>query len=229
MKPLEFTKEAEYDTPEADEIYSKMEKAGYRLLGSGTDATVWTKDDGNVTKIIMPDDPNTSSTAINSFIKFYDFCKDHSDIPNLPKFADISLKNGIEKFTIGENTYLITSMEKLNPIPEGSFEEAMVWMLSDLATKKIKWEKAYKLLTNPDEWSSWHDGMGVATILYNLTKMNKQQKAEYGLLFTLMTILYNTGRINKLGWDLHTENAMLRNDGTIVITDPWFTSEEGSM
>jgi hypothetical protein len=24
-----------------------------------------------------------------------------------------------------------------------------------------------------------------------------------------------------LGWDLHTENAMMRSDGTVVITDPF--------
>ena len=51
--------------------------------------------------------------------------------------------------------------------------------------------------------------------------MNEQERLKYEVLFKLMTLLYHTGRINKVGWDLHTENAMMRGD-TIVITDPWF-------
>jgi len=42
-----------------------------------------------------------------------------------------------------------------------------------------------------------------------------------------MSLLYNTGRINKIGWDLHTENVMQRSDGTLVIIDPWFSTVEG--
>lgn len=225
MKYNEF-KEAEYDTPEADEIYSRMENAGYTLLGSGADATIWTKDAGEVIKIIMPEDPQDADAAIKTFIKFYDFCKEHDDISNLPKFTDLTLKSGAETFNINGKEYLITSMEKLQPIPSGSFEEAMVWNLSDLATKKMRWEKAYKELTNPDAWNLWSDGLGIATIIKNLTNMDRQTKAEYGLLFTLMNLLYTTGKINKMGWDLHTENVMMRDDGTLVITDPWFTMNE---
>lgn len=225
MKYVDF-REAEYDTPESDEIYSRMKNAGYELLGSGADAPIWTKDEGEVIKIIMPEDPDDAKAAIRTFIKFYDFCKEHQDIANLPKFKDVSLKNGAETFNINGKEYLITSMERLNPIPEGSFEEAMIWILSDLATKKMKWEKAYKEITKPSTWTGWSDGLGVATIIYNLSNMDRETKAEYGLLFTIMTLLYHTGRINKMGWDLHTENAMMRDDGTIVITDPWFTMNE---
>jgi hypothetical protein len=39
-------------------------------------------------------------------------------------------------------------------------------------------------------------------------------------------MLYHTGSINKIGWDLHTENVMQRKDGTLVIIDPWFAINE---
>ena len=43
-----------------------------------------------------------------------------------------------------------------------------------------------------------------------------------------MRLVYATGRINKVGWDLHTENVMMRKNGELVIIDPWFAMNEGS-
>lgn len=39
-------------------------------------------------------------------------------------------------------------------------------------------------------------------------------------------MLYKTGQINKIGWDLHTENVMHRRNGQLVIIDPWFNIED---
>ena len=55
------------------------------------------------------------------------------------------------------------------------------------------------------------------------------KKSEYQLLYIVMELLYRTGKINKMFWDLHTENAMQRQDGTIVIIDPWFERYSGTV
>lgn len=51
----------------------------------------------------------------------------------------------------------------------------------------------------------------------------------YATLFTVMKLLYQSGRINKFGWDLHTENVMQRSNGQLVIIDPWFADSKGSL
>jgi hypothetical protein len=43
-----------------------------------------------------------------------------------------------------------------------------------------------------------------------------------------MKLLYQSGKINKFGWDLHTENVMQRSNGELVIVDPWFANSKGS-
>jgi hypothetical protein len=45
----------------------------------------------------------------------------------------------------------------------------------------------------------------------------------YKLLFTTMQMLYMAGKQAGLGWDLHTENVMIRRDGTLVIVDPFYS------
>ena len=60
------------------------------------------------------------------------------------------------------------------------------------------------------------------------TLSNKQEKEKYHYLYELMRLVYATGQINKVGWDLHTENVMMRKNGELVIIDPWFAMNEGS-
>ena len=66
-----------------------------------------------------------------------------------------------------------------------------------------------------------------AKITYILIEENnpasKKTYTMYKQLYTVMQILYNTGRINKFGWDLHTANVMQRQNGQPVIIDPWFS------
>lgn len=207
--------EAETRTPASTEIHNSLRKAGYKLLGKGADATVWAKKTGPVLKIIMPDDGQGAGPAGDTFMKFYNFCKDHPDLENLPNFS-----GGADVFSADGKDYIMVTMERLKPIPKGSFEEAMVWQLSDLSTKNIKWREAYKLIQDPKEWKGY-DSADVNQIIDHIKNFSRAQQAEYGLLFTLMSLLWHQGKINKQGWDLHTENAMMRGD-TIVITDPWF-------
>lgn len=219
----ENVEEAETGTKFARSVSATMRKAGYKKLGSGADATVWARDAGSVVKIIMPEDGGTG--AAKTFKRFVDFCNEHKDVPNLPKFTPVD-EEVSSKLNFNGEQYIYFAMERLQPIKSGSFEEAMVWILSDLAVKNTTWEQAFKVISKPDTWRLWDDGMPAEQIIQRLKTFGPREQAEYGLLFTIMVLLYKTGRINKLGWDLHTENVMQRSNGTLVIVDPWFVIEE---
>lgn len=213
--------EAEKYTSASREIRTNLRIAGYKLIGSGVDATVWAKKAGSVIKIIMPDDGMGSGTAGDTFMKFYEFCKEHSGYENLPRFSD----NEVEVFQADGKDYIMVTMERLSPIPGGSFQEAMVWILSDLATKKISWDKAKKIIGDEDTWFGYESpNINAEIILRQFDSLDDRDLLEYEVLYKLMVLLYHRGKINKIGWDLHTENAMMR-DTTIVITDPWFNSK----
>lgn len=210
--------EAEIRTPASKEIRTSLRRAGYKLLGSGVDATVWAKTSGPVLKIIMPDDGQGAGSAGDTFMKFYEFCKNNQNLDNLPKFSE----NAVDVFTANGKDYIMVSMERLKPIPRGSFQEAMVWMLSDLATKPVTWEKALQMIDDERTWQHYEGD--IEKILRTLDSLDDRDLLEYEVLYKLMVLLYHKGKINKIGWDLHTENAMMRGD-TIVITDPWFNQE----
>jgi hypothetical protein len=218
MRAKEFT-EAESDTPNARKIESTLTRAGYKKLGSGVDATVWSKDEDTVIKILMPDSGGDSATK--TFMKFYEFSQQHQNVPCLPKFREIG---GVHHapFMIGDTEYTQIAMERLYPIPSGSFEEAVVWILSDLATQRTTWERVLQIVSDEATWEGFAYPDKVAAVLRTIDQWDDRDRAEYGLLFTVMQLLYTTGRINKMGWDLHTENVMQRKNGSLVIVDPWF-------
>lgn len=213
--------EAGVKTPEGKQIVNKFKQAGYKMIGQGADATVWTKDATTVTKIIMPDNPADMTVATKAFHEFYNFVQQHSNLENLPKFREIST------FKIGDKEFTQVVMEKLLPLKHGSFEEALVWQLSDLATKKISWQQAFKIMSQPETWKHFDPPPTVQQIIQYVKYMDQRTYLEYNVLFSLMTLLYHTGRINKAGWDLHTANVMRRKNGTLVIVDPWFVVNDG--
>jgi hypothetical protein len=167
----------------------------------------------------MPDDGQGAGTAGDTFMRFYEFCKEHEGYDNLPKFSD----NEVEAFEADGKQYIMVTMERLVPIARHSFQEAMVWILSELATRRISWDEALRTISNERTWDIYGE-MDTLEILRTLDSLDDRDLLEYEVLFKLMTLLYHRGRINKIGWDLHTENAMMRGD-TIVITDPWFNME----
>jgi hypothetical protein len=210
--------EAEADTLHSDEIKRQLTAAGYKELGTGADASVWAKDSSYVIKILMPED--AGSRAEETFRKFYEFCQEHQDLECLPKFNEVNV------IDIQGKDYTQIDMERLIPLKSRSFNEGLVYLLSDYATKKMPWEQVKQALSQP---KTWHDteyfSKSANQFALKISSLNKLNDAKLAVLYNVMTLLYHTGRINKMGWDLHTENAMQREDGTIVITDPWFNME----
>lgn len=220
--------EAEEGTPNAKEISNTLQKAGYKQLGSGADSTVWSKDEGSVIKIIMPEEGEDITTAANTFYKFYEFCQKNKGVPNLPKFIEIGGKHHTT-FEINGKEYLQIAMEKLYPIPNNSVQEALVWALSDFVLSHTPWNKVVSTINNTDYFKNYETA-NVQQIeqAVKQTLSNKQENDKYHYLYELMRLVYATGRINKVGWDLHTENVMMRKNGELVIIDPWFAMNEGS-
>lgn len=215
----DFIAEAESGTKNAREIADTLKKAGYKKLGAGVDATVWTKDDNSVLKIIMPQDTNTADSATKTFMKFYEFTQDHKELRCLPRFKKIQGEN-LAKFSLRGKEYLQISMEKLKPLKNHSVEETMVWNLSDYAEKNTDWNTVVKELHDP---KSQVELRGKEINRFKSLLDDKDFLLEYKMLYTVMKLLYVTGSLNNMNWDLHTENAMQRADGTVVIVDPWLT------
>jgi len=226
MRIRDLTTEAEKNTPAAREISKVLTQAGYKKLGSGADATVWAKDEGSVFKILMPDD--ATSAAAETFKSFYNFCQQHKDIACLPRFMAIGADGQHHKtFNIGDREFTLVSMERLYPIRKNTFAEGMVWFLSDYAMTNNPWDQVKEELSDPVIWvSSEHFSRYSNQFASKVKSMSPAEEEQYETLYTVMQILYKTGQINKIGWDLHTENVMQRKDGTLVIVDPWFDSEQ---
>lgn len=222
----------EYDPEEHEErVHKRLRKLGYEVIGSGVDAQVFARASGDVIKIIMPLESGEINTpGMRVFYKFYDFCMEHSDLDCLPRFKELEGKGGAHhsRITIGGIKHLQIGMERLQELEQDSPRTAVVWALSDFATKNVTWESALRKMTDdPYMWDNLEllDGsVEIDDILEYISIWTRHERAEMGVFYNTMRLLYHTGRINKVGWDLHTENVMLR-DNTLVITDPWFSSE----
>ena len=226
MRAIDFVTEYEgagTPTENSKAIFAKLQSLGYEKLGSGADATVWTKDENHVIKILMPRRslPSDITNAEKGFMSFYEFCKAHPELPNLPRFVDIG-GQGHTVFEINGTPYRQISMERLQRMKTGSFEESLVWLLSDLAKYRAPWSNIVSLLKKPETWASNPDMANMPKLVASGLAdpvVNKQ----YGILYLTMRRLYHEGLKSGLGWDLHTENVMQRQDGTLVIIDPYFT------
>lgn len=200
------------------DISPMMRSKGYRLLGSGADAMVWIKDSGPVIKLLIPRVPHTddANAADLAFLVFYEFCRDNKNNPFLPKFVEIEGSHYTD-FKIGDNYYKQIAMEMLDQIPNNSTEEYMVWMLGDMVIRTNSWERAKEKMNQEDTWL----GYRTAWKKYVESIKNPDFEKYYHALFLTMVRLFAVGNSAGLKWDLHTENAMMR-DRQIVIIDPFY-------
>ena len=210
--------EAETGTEYADQVDKEFKALGYKQIGSGADSTVWAKDQGHIIKILMPEDTNSQAERV--FTKFYEFCEAHQDLTCLPV---INEHNTID--VLGKE-YTQIDMERLYPVKKNSFNEGVVWFFSDFVAGEETWDAVDHALGLAETWREYNPRQAVKLAAYwqdlSMTESNTQKLKELHTLYGVMQILYTTGRINKFGWDLHTENVMQRKNGQLVIIDPWF-------
>jgi len=213
--------EAEVGTTNAKAIANQLKAAGYSNVGTGADSTVWAKDDSHIIKILMPEDLGNKAEQV--FRKFYEFAMSHQDLTCMPRF------NEVNTIDINGKDYTQIEMERLSPIEKGTFMEGVVWFFSDFCQAQESWDKVDHAMGLSDTWEWYPYAKSSKSIANVFVKQwqdlmyDKKSYAMYKQLYNTMSVLYNTGTINKFGWDLHTENVMQRSNGQPVIIDPWFS------
>jgi hypothetical protein len=214
--------EAEVGTINAKTIANQLKAAGYSNVGTGADSTVWAKDENYIIKILMPEDLGTKAEQV--FRKFYEFAMSHQDLACMPRF------NEVNTVDINGKDYTQIEMERLAPIEKGTFMEGVVWFFSDFCEAQESWDKVDHAMGLSDTWE-WYPytkrSKSIANVFVRQWQdlmYNEKSYAMYKQLYNTMSVLYNTGKINKFGWDLHTENVIQRSNGQPVIIDPWFSA-----
>ena len=213
--------EAEVGTTNAKSIANQLKAAGYSNVGTGADSTVWAKDDSHIIKILMPEDLGTKAEQV--FRKFYEFAMSHQDLACMPRF------NEVNTVDINGKDYTQIEMERLAPIEKGTFMEGVIWFFSDFCQAREPWDKVDHAMGLSDTWE-WYPYAKSSKSIVNVyirqwqdLMYDKKSYSMYRQLYNVMKLLYNTGTINKFGWDLHTANVMQRSNGQPVIIDPWFS------
>ena len=161
-----------------------MYKAGYTEVGAGADATVWAKDAGTVIKILMPED-GIISPAEKVFLEYYKAAQKYQDNPHFIKFVDIGGQH-YTKFDIDGETFYQIAAEKLKPLKNGSFEEAVVWAMSDFVGSNISWADAFKQIKDPNAkiWmQSYHYDFNPEKITRKLNKLDATAAAKLQYLY----------------------------------------------
>lgn len=209
-------------------IKQTMTAAGYAELGAGADAAVYAKDANTVIKILMPD-TGQLSTGEKTFLDFYKYVTTSKPNPFLPKFVKIQGQHHA-RFEIDGEQFLQIAMERLQPIPNGSALQGIVWVLSECAARQLTWREVYNdFLTESDIWRYWSGDPDVPEKVYDMMLGQADNQAYYEALYITMLILARLGAHHGWGWDLHTENVMQRADGTPVIIDPWYHDVLGTV
>jgi hypothetical protein len=204
-----------------------MKLQGYTKLGGGVDGVAFTKHEGTVIKILVPrGDEETKlnmGRTLKPFTLFYQFCMKNQKLPCLPKFHEISGSH-TQPFVVNGTEYLQIAMERLLPLPQGSMNYGMTWFLSSLIDMHMKWEDIKGFLDNPEKLEDFmesYPGKDKKKLIQMMKKMTPHETLKYEILAKTMVLLYDIGKTNGLGWDLHTSNVMQRSDGMPVIIDPW--------
>ena len=207
MRAQQFIPEYERGTDRSRDIERTLRSLGYRRLGGGVESSVWSREAGQVIKIIMPDQTGPD-TAMQTFRDFYRLTKKVPS-PHWPKFYNMQDQTGrtseFARFLIQGRPYMQIAMERLTGIES---VEAYVVVLMGRAVKQGKsWSQVQRHLTRNH-----------SDRVKDYVRENQQQLPD---LYSAMIVAHQQGKRLGYVWDLHQGNVMKRRDGTYVITDPW--------
>lgn len=220
----EFLAEHSYLDPG---IVKELEDKGYKFLGSGVDQVAFLEPDGKfVLKIFgsASSDKSKLETGFSKdhmmFKKWVQYCEANKDNKFLPKYE------GWESFEFNDKKYLQIKVEKLQNLPQE--EKHFISDLSKFIDKyldRIK-EGAGALLDavgySEDDYQNDSDFNIPHRLLDELNKFVIQNgKDDFELLISTIAELLRMADKNNYNPDFHGGNFMHRNDGTLVISDPW--------
>lgn len=221
MKATEFISEELLDELASEshrtKIQGHLKKNGYKKMGEGAGAMVYSKDAGSVIKIIFPVRISDMDTETEIWKTYYNICQFNTS-PHLAKFVNIGGKH-YETFVLDGEEFTMIAMEKLRKIPEGTIEEAMVWLISDKVVARTSWAQTIDVILYPETWK-YFDGYDTEDLLGYIANNVDLIESEWGPYFEVCEKLFNIGEQKGFFWDLHTENVMLRGNVPVII-DPW--------
>lgn len=196
-----------------------MNKHGYRKLGAGVDAMVFgKKGEGNVVKIIIPEDTIIEQSE-NTFAEFMKFCKQNKRNPHLPKFVNLRM----DPIVIDGEKFSLQGMERLKRL--SADEEKIVfvmWKFLDDKKRNTTFERfitTYYKERIKDHGPTAHPGL-----IKDELRINKKAAKEERFFNTLKEVMLKG---KQLGFTIdifpgeYGTNVMKRDDGTLVIMDPW--------
>jgi hypothetical protein len=216
MKISELLNEA-YVHPDIDTI---LRKKGYKFLGKGVDQRVYDEPkSGLVLKIFGTSQGKSGSAseltnAQKSFKTFYDATQadpNNEFLPNIIAYTPFMFKG---------KPYLQIRMEKLFPFTGPDVDEWNYTLaeFADDADRGIY--KSGKAFVDGLEKQINKDSYGHTKYVQQLAILiGKEGLAK---LYNTILMLKRIARKNKYVLDLHDGNFMLGNDGTPVISDPFF-------
>jgi predicted O-linked N-acetylglucosamine transferase (SPINDLY family) len=211
MKCTEIIKEYT-DKQTLIDLKNQLTAAGYKSIGKGIDAIVFTKkDDTDVVKVFIGEKDRKTDSAAAGFLAMAKFSKENPNI-HLPKFGPI------EKRKFGTEELYQVNMEKLHKLND--LEWTLVYAMTRAAMYNQSYEDVIKTLEN-------HGSKALPKYQTEVQKEKKKllQLAEKNKnLFSLMQQLHTISKDSDLEFDLLNEqghNVMKRKDGTLVIVDPF--------
>lgn len=183
---------------------------GYKFKATGSDARVYTSGNNTIIKVLVGSDGIPTTQAARGFLAFYNFCKQHPNHPNLPRFFGEPKTQ-----SYGNEDVVHIEMERLQEL-----DKRMKNITEDLVAHiGSKWEDL--AAAERDEVSAATWGM--------LKKPFEGEQAQWQEFFKLLNKLYKyfnqefpAGKSSlSTRFDMeYGENVMQRN-GIPVIIDPF--------
>ena len=182
-------------------IRKALEKKGYKFLGAGVDQMAYLEPStGYILKIFGTQGGKDFSQDQKMFFKFAKFCMKNKDNPFLPRFY------GYESFEFKGKTYLQIRTEQL--FKNKKLQHAVSELGDVLKRDTMRGDRYY-------------DSAGWINMIKKTIFKTVETPDQLELLIQTLNKLYSKGSKNKYRWDLHSDNIMVRKDGTPVINDPW--------
>lgn len=186
---------------------------GYRIIGKGRDALVFSKkDDPEVVKFFIGTEGYWSpNDAAAGFLAFAKFCKDYPT-RHLPRFGSIT------KRTFGNEDLYHVNMEKLHRLNDNEYLVAK--SMVDAVRDNLAYEDAINMIKNYGSKALPKYQKQVEKERTSALKIAEQNKE----LFTVIEKLHHTSKSEDISLDLFNgtaDNIMKRKDGTIVVVDPF--------
>jgi hypothetical protein len=203
----------------AGEIHSGVRKAlmdkGYRYLGSGIDKQAYLEPGTGQVLIVFGYRKGVTDFSPDQrmFIDWINYCNQNKNNPHLPKFS------GFESFEFQGKKYIQARME---PLQELSDEMRRIVGYLDAVTYFAKTrglETALEKLAQYGYYDPDDDKFNAYTVKQVVKHLGGMTEAEQ-LLNTVYTVR-DFGEDHGYNLDLHGGNYMMREDGTIVVNDPF--------